>query len=1166
MQVFRSFAIAKWPLYDYSILDSGSSIHVFRDRGRFLTYTAVKLDFLVAGTGQVPILGWGTVDIRLAGPDELRTMKLEQVAHCDCFSTNLVSFKALKKLGYEWNTEYGFLYDKRTKAELCNVYEKHGQFIVESPLTNDASYHTNKTPNGDGEKWHLRLGHPGPEALEHAGKEVLNLTIKGLPTAKCSHCVGGRFAKPIERRPPSHEPTKPGEYLAIDTHELDPAYDVAGGYRYLLLATCRFTGRVFDFYLRTKEEAEILSAMQDLIHGVEADGFKVRVIRADREVFKYPSVNGLLQAKGIRKEPSSANTQSQNGLAESSGGELMRRARCMRLSSHLPKVVWPFIYMAAAYLLNRTPKQNKRWHTPIGLWRLNEVRSGGIQQDYKPSLDHLKVYGCLAYAMTSNAQLKLQRKDRLEPRVNIGWLVGYTSTNVYRIWIPKLKRVAEMRDVLFDEDQVYNDSFDPFPNSHQQVVEEYLQEHEMHGDQGQDDESSILSVIVVEPRPTNSAEDTNIPDGETMDLDPDDLDLGLKRQSSVDSESRAENDPFSDMDLDNETSATSDSCNEVRQLAAFFSTLYTSDDLPYTENDQNLAHFEGWNTTRREFDTAFHTASRYKGRIGRRHPTPNNDPLLATKQRIHHSELPPPPNPFQDLSSHALADRFRRAQEEHLRSHATMGTWEEIPRPKGVKVLDCMWIYVYKLDKHGYLTKCKARLVIRGDQEEYTGEANYAATLAGRSFRTMCAVVAKYDLETAQYDVVNAFAHTDINGDIYMRLPRGFHKDGVVWKLRKALFGLRRSPLLWQKDLTNELTKLGYKRIAHEPCAMTKEGTIVFFYVDDIVFCFKRGMRQAMEEAVRRLRDRFQLEGRGELQWFLGLEVIRNRAERRLWLSQAAFIEKMTGLLDDSKQRFDTPMAPIELLPYERTTPTPRRNAYMRRVGTVMYVAVMTRPDVAFAVSRLSRFNSNPGPDHEAAIQRLIRYLLATRNYGLVFKDLDGFRVATDASFADNSLDRKSSQGFIMRLFGGTIHWQATKQATVTTSSTEAELLSLSYTSREAIFMSRLFKDLNLTENGAPTIECDNTQTIRLITDDINALGTRLRHIDIHNHWLRQEVKEGRIKIKWVKTADMLADGLTKALQAGKFKGFREEIGLMDITGLLQQRSRLEEGFEVEYE
>ena len=330
---------------------------------------------------------------------------------------------------------------------------------------------------------------------------------------------------------------------------------------------------------------------------------------------------------------------------------------------------------------------------------------------------------------------------------------------------------------------------------------------------------------------------------------------------------------------------------------------------------------------------------------------------------------------------------------------------------------------------------------------------------------------------------------------------------------------------------------------------MTKDGVTIFFYVDDIVFCFKKDKLTTMKETVRRLQERFHLEGGSELQWFLGIEIIRNRSQRRMWLSQQSYLDNLKGMLDGSRHSkwADTPMSYGDLLPYTGTATSERRRAYQRRIGSVMYAAVMTRPDVAFAVSRLSRFNSNPGPDHEIALQRLIRYLLATNHYALEFRDGQGFQVSTDAAFADNSIDRKSSQGFVMKLFGSTIHWRSTKQATVTTSSTEAELLSLSYTAKEALFMSRLLNDLNLLGNRAPTIECDNKQTIRLVQNDINALKTQLRHVDIHNHWLRQEIKEGRVKVTWKATDHILADGLTKALQAGKFKKFREMMGLMDM-------------------
>ena len=128
--------------------------------------------------------------------------------------------------------------------------------------------------------------------------------------------------------------------------------------------------------------------------------------------------------------------------------------------------------------------------------------------------------------------------------------------------------------------------------------------------------------------------------------------------------------------------------------------------------------------------------------------------------------------------------------------------------------------------------------------------------------------------------------------------------------------------------------------------------------------------------------------------------------------------------------------------------------------------------------------------------------------YGGDDNEARSFICASDASFADNTLDRKSSQGDIMLLFGGAIAWKANKQNTVTTSSTEAELLALSQTAKEAIFTSRLLKALTLQLNEPLVIECDNSQTLRLVTEESMKLSTKLRHIDIHNHWLCQEYAE----------------------------------------------------------
>jgi len=240
---------------------------------------------------------------------------------------------------------------------------------------------------------------------------------------------------------------------------------------------------------------------------------------------------------------------------------------------------------------------------------------------------------------------------------------------------------------------------------------------------------------------------------------------------------------------------------------------------------------------------------------------------------------------------------------------------------------------------------------------------------------------------------------------------------------------------------------------------------------------------------------------------------------------------------------------------------------FQRKTGSLLYAVITTRPDIAFTVSRLARFNQNPSEVHHNAVDRVIQYLYHTRGLAIAFRGrTDDTRVntatafvcASDASFADNTPDRKSSQGYVMTLFGGPIAWRANKQDTVTTSSTEVELLTLSQTAKEAIFMSRLFKVMTLKLNEPLTINCDNTQTLRLLEEDAAKLITKLRHVDIHQHWLRQEYAARRVLFEWKPTTEMIADGLTKALQRQKFRHFVQMVGMVDISERLRTEKRIE--------
>jgi hypothetical protein len=203
---------------------------------------------------------------------------------------------------------------------------------------------------------------------------------------------------------------------------------------------------------------------------------------------------------------------------------------------------------------------------------------------------------------------------------------------------------------------------------------------------------------------------------------------------------------------------------------------------------------------------------------------------------------------------------------------------------------------------------------------------------------------------------------------------------------------------------------------------------------------------------------------------------------------------------------------------------------------------------------------TNPGLAHQEAADRVLGYLKRTRGLALQLGGGDDFVVYSDASFADDSTDRKSSQAYVMKLFGGLIGWRANKQDTVTTSTTEAELLALAQAAKEGLYMGRLLDELSvkLTLHGIQ-IFCDNAQTIGLINKDIARLQTRLRHVDIHNHWLRQEAQAKRIRVDYVPSGDMLADGLTKPIINTSFDAFIHQLGLVEVSEKLQQTRECEQ-------
>ena len=177
-----------------------------------------------------------------------------------------------------------------------------------------------------------------------------------------------------------------------------------------------------------------------------------------------------------------------------------------------------------------------------------------------------------------------------------------------------------------------------------------------------------------------------------------------------------------------------------------------------------------------------------------------------------------------------------------------------------------MWVFTYKCDSSGYLIKHKARIVVRGDLQPASQLETYAATLAARTFRFLMALVVLFDLETAQFDAVNAFVNSELDETVYCQSPPGFEAPGHCLRLRRALYGLRRSPLLWWKLLTKVLQQLGLKQLAgDESCLFGNQYLIVFFYVDDIVVLYHKQYTQQYANFKQQLLTQFEIKDLGEL-------------------------------------------------------------------------------------------------------------------------------------------------------------------------------------------------------------------------------------------------------------------------------------------------------------
>ncbi|CCE29311.1 uncharacterized protein CPUR_03004 [Claviceps purpurea 20.1] len=479
----------------------------------------------------------------------------------------------------------------------------------------------------------------------------------------------------------------------------------------------------------------------------------------------------------------------------------------------------------------------------------------------------------------------------------------------------------------------------------------------------------------------------------------------------------------------------------------------------------------------------------------------------------------------------------------------TNKTWTLVPRPGNRKTLGAKWAYKLKRGPSGEIVRHKARWVVRGfEQEEGLDyQETFASVVKPMSYKALFAIAAALNLELHQMDVKTAFLYGLIDDLVYVEQPEGFN-DGTdrVCLLNKALYGLKQSPRIWYNTLAIFLCTLGFKPLTSDLGVFVKGNLYVAIYVDDLLLA---GPDLDDIKAVKAaLSKRFEMEDLGECHHYLGMEIVRDRPNRTLRLNQRAYTQKILGefQMDNSNKRFATPMATdvkYEQAPSTFTASKTDREWYAKAIGSVMYLMLGTRPDIAFAVSCLSRFMSNPTNTHISGVKRLFRYLNGTQDLQLVYKGpLQPLRAFTDADWAGDTSTRRSTSGYIFSLESGAISWSAKRQPTVALSSCEAEYMGHTQATKEAIWLKRLLGELLNQEPETTTIFGDNQGAIALAKNPQD--HARTKHIDIQWHFVREKQIAGEIALEYVPSSDQIADGLTKPLPRPDFEKFRDALGL----------------------
>lgn len=286
----------------------------------------------------------------------------------------------------------------------------------------------------------------------------------------------------------------------------------------------------------------------------------------------------------------------------------------------------------------------------------------------------------------------------------------------------------------------------------------------------------------------------------------------------------------------------------------------------------------------------------------------------------------------------------------------------------------------------------------------------------------------------------------------------------------------------------------------------------------------------------------------GKLHYFLGVEAVQDPETGSVWLGQQSYTESILTRfgMQDAKPIRSPVDTSTKLVKGGDEDTCVDQQLYQSAVGSLLYLSTATRPDITYAVSNVAKFCAKPTQQHWVAVKRIFRYLRGTQNYGLLYSRSDSSKNCvgfSDADWGGDLCDRKSTSGYI----GGTaVSWRSKKQSCVALSTAEAEYIALASAAQESLWLQQLLADLNKEQTKTMVIFEDNQSAICMSRNP--QFHGRSKHIAIKYHFIRDQVSNGSIELKYCKTNDMVADIMTKGLSGEQFEKLRLMSGVTPNT------------------